>query len=70
MGTPRLVALSPEQEREAVTLLGQLLLDAAGKRAAGVSASVSGSAYPGAFGVRPQSPRCRERRTGTHDPTS
>lgn len=49
MGTPRLVALSPEQEREAVTLLGQLLLDAAGRHAASVSADVSGGAYPSAF---------------------
>jgi hypothetical protein len=48
--TPRLVALSPEQEREAIALLGQLLLDAAGIRAAGASAGVLGGAYPGAFG--------------------
>jgi hypothetical protein len=31
------VPLSPEQERDAVTLLAELLLDAAGKRRAGVS---------------------------------
>jgi Recombinase zinc beta ribbon domain len=43
--TPRLTALSPEQEREAASLLGQLLLDAASKRTASVSASVSGGAY-------------------------
>lgn len=48
--TPRLVALSPEQEREAVALLGQLLLDVAGRRTAGVSDGVLGGAYPGAFG--------------------
>jgi hypothetical protein len=47
---PRLVALSPEQEREAAALLGQLLLDAAPKRAADVSASALGSDCPGAFG--------------------
>lgn len=45
-----MVALSPEHEREAVALLGQLMLDAAGRHAAGVSGDVLGGAYPGAFG--------------------
>jgi hypothetical protein len=54
--TPRLIALSPEQEREAVTLLGQLLLDAAGRHAAGVSGSVFGGANPGASGGATSTP--------------
>ncbi|MGH2854006.1 MAG: hypothetical protein ACRDLF_07415 [Solirubrobacteraceae bacterium] len=53
---PRLTALSPEQEREAVALLAQLLLDATTKCAAGVSGGVLGGAYPGAFGGATSSP--------------
>jgi hypothetical protein len=53
---PWLIALSPEQEREAVTLLGRLLLDAAGRHAPGVSAGVLGGAYPGAFGGATSTP--------------
>lgn len=56
MWTPRLVVLSPEQEREAVALLGQLLIDAAGRRAPGVSGGVLGGAYPGAFGGATSNP--------------
>lgn len=52
MRTPRLIALSPEQKRQAVTLLGQLLLDAAGRYAASVSGSALGGAYPG-WGTKP-----------------
>lgn len=54
--TPRLIALSPEQEREAIALLGQLLLDAAARHAAGVSGGVLGGAYPGAFGSATSTP--------------
>jgi hypothetical protein len=54
--TPRLIALSPQQEREAIALLGQLLLDATGRHAAGVSGGVLGGAYPGAFGGATSTP--------------
>jgi hypothetical protein len=44
------VPLSPEHERDAVTLLAELLLDAAGKRRAGVSGGALDSASGGAIG--------------------
>ena len=50
---PRLVPLSAEQEREAVVLLAELLLDVARKRRGGVSGGAfgggSGSAIGGAI---------------------
>lgn len=47
---PRLEPLSPEQERDAVALLAELLLDAAGKRRAGVCGGAFGSGSGGATG--------------------
>jgi hypothetical protein len=47
---PRLVPLSPGEEREAVALLAELLLNAAGKRRAGVCGGAFGSASGGATG--------------------
>jgi hypothetical protein len=47
---PRLVPLSVEQEREAVALLAELLLDAARKRRDGVSGGVLGGASDRASG--------------------
>jgi hypothetical protein len=46
---PLLIALSPEQEREAAVLLGQLLLDAAPNGAASVSPGALGGVCPSAF---------------------
>ena len=45
---PRLVALGGEQQREAITLLSDLLLDAAGKRRDGVSDGALDSVCGGA----------------------
>jgi hypothetical protein len=49
VGTPLLVTLSPEQEREAVALLGQLLLDATPTGVPGVSTGALDGAFPSAF---------------------
>jgi hypothetical protein len=49
VGTPLLVALSPGQKREAVALLGQLLLDATPTGVAGVSTGALDGAFPSAF---------------------
>lgn len=53
--------LSPEQEREAVALLAELLLDAAYKRRAGVSGGALGSASGGATGSVVPFPEKRRR---------
>lgn len=47
---PRLVPLSPEQEREAVVLLAELLLDVARKRRGGASGGVLDGASDRASG--------------------
>jgi hypothetical protein len=47
--TPLLVAPSPGQKREAVTLLGQLLLDATPTGVPGVSTGALDGAFPSAF---------------------
>lgn len=50
VATPRMVALSAEQEREAAALLGRLLLDAGSKQAGSVFDGALGGVCPGAFG--------------------
>jgi hypothetical protein len=49
VGTPLLVSLSPKQKREAVALLGQLLLDATPTGAPGVSTGALDGVFPSAF---------------------
>jgi hypothetical protein len=59
---PRLVPLSAAQYEEAVSLLAELLLDAAAKRREGRSGSVFGGASDGAIGS--VVPFRRKRRKG------
>jgi hypothetical protein len=57
---PRFARLSEEQRREAVALLADLLLDAAGKRAS-VSAGASAGVIDGASGSVVPFPQRREK---------
>jgi hypothetical protein len=68
VGTPLLVALSPEQKQEAITLLGQLLLDATPTAGASVSTGAWMALSPALSTARPRSAKHAARRTGTRDP--
>jgi hypothetical protein len=50
VGAPRLVALDPEERREAVALLAELLSETAAKRRGGVFDGASPGALGGAMG--------------------
>jgi hypothetical protein len=68
ISTPELVALSPAQEREAAALLGQLLLDAAGKQAGSVFEAFWPAFPPALSTAPPDGAQRRKSRVSTENP--